>query len=487
MPNSEPATQTIMNSEEFWDDLLAYVEDGRVVPVVGPELHTIVIGGREIPLYRALAEQLLKKYGLEACDADGAIPPSDDKAPLRKDLELNDAVSGISQRGRRVADLYRPINDELRKLLAAQPEIPQPLCDLARITDFRLFVSTTFDDTLARAIDSARAGNGPPTDQIAYAPNLPGDRTSDLPDEWTDNYRAVFHLFGRASPSPFFAIDDEDVLEFIYSLQAEKGVRPERLLAELRRCHLLLIGCNFADWLSRFFIRLANQVRLSGDRPKKEFLVGDGMAHDQSLTLFLERFSHNTRVYPGDAQSFVSELLRRWIERHPQGAAPIPTTQAQTPAPASQIGGVFISYSHEDIDAALLLSAELEKIGAGVIWFDKRRLKPGDEWDAKIKAAVKSCDLFLPLLSSNTEAREEGYFHAEWNIADERRELIFGRTFIIPVVVDSSFNPDPEHYKLIPDGFRKRQFGHAPGGRMSEALRQAMIEALREVRRRRPE
>jgi hypothetical protein len=163
MPNSEPATQTIMNSEEFWDDLLAYVEDGRVVPVVGPELHTIVIGGREIPLYRALAEQLLKKYGLEACDADGAIPPSDDKAPLRKDLELNDAVSGISQRGRRVADLYRPINDELRKLLAAQPEIPQPLCDLARITDFRLFVSTTFDDTLARAIDSARAGNGPPT------------------------------------------------------------------------------------------------------------------------------------------------------------------------------------------------------------------------------------------------------------------------------------------------------------------------------------
>ena len=126
-------------------------------------------------------------------------------------------------------------------------------------------------------------------------------------------------------------------------------------------------------------------------------------------------------------------------------------------------------------------------IGAGVIWFDKRRLKPGDEWDGKIKAAVKSCDLFLPLLSANTEAREEGYFHGEWNIADERGELIFGRTFIIPVVLDPTFNPNPDHYKLIPDGFRKRQFGHAPGGRMSEALRLAMIEALREVRRRRPE
>ena len=82
-------------------------------------------------------------------------------------------------------------------------------------------------------------------------------------------------------------------------LKGGLGARPERMLAELRRCHLLLIGCNLADWLSRFFIRLANQERRSSDRPKKEFLAGDGIAHDQSLTLFLERFSHNTRIYPG--------------------------------------------------------------------------------------------------------------------------------------------------------------------------------------------
>jgi len=27
--------------EEFWDDLLALVEEGRVIPVVGPELLTV--------------------------------------------------------------------------------------------------------------------------------------------------------------------------------------------------------------------------------------------------------------------------------------------------------------------------------------------------------------------------------------------------------------------------------------------------------------
>jgi|SRR5215468_672609 len=485
MPTSRAAAQLTINPEEFWDDLLAFIEDGRVVPVVGPELHTVFIGGRELPLYRVLAEQLLKKYGLEGCDADGPVAAASHKVALRKYLELNDAVSALSQRGRRVADLYRPINDELRRLLGVEPTIPQPLCDLGRITDFHLFVTTTFDDLLARAIDATRADIGPPTDQITYAPNLPSDQARDLPAT-PINYRAVFHLFGRASPSPFFAINDEDVLEFIYSLQAEQGGRPERMLAELRRCHLLLIGCNFADWLSRFFIRLANQVRLSGDRSKREFLVGDEVVYDQSLTLFLERFSRNTRVYPGDPKGFVSELLQRWRERHPQvvqsGMTQIPASLARSGA-----GGVFVSYFHDDIGAARVLCSELASIGAGVIWFDKTKLKPGDPWDEKIKIALKSCDLFLPLLSDNTEAQKEGYFHGEWQIAEERRKLILGRRFIIPIVVDPAYDGNANEYKLIPEGFRAMQFGHAPGGRMNEDLRKIMIDALRELRRRRPE
>ncbi len=364
MPSSAAAMKRTMDSEEFWEDLLAFIEDGRVVPVVGPELHTVVIDGHELPLYRVLAERLLQKYGLRGCDAGSSAPHADDEVALRKHLELNDAVSELSRRGRRVADLYRPINDLLRGLLGAEPAIPDPLRGLGCITDFRLFVTTTFDDLLARAIDAMRTDLGPPTDQIAYAPNLPGDRAHDLPDVTPTNYRAVFHLFGRASPSPFFAIDDEDVLEFIYSLQAEQGGRPERMLAELRRCHLLLIGCNLADWLSRFFIRLANQVRLSGDRSKKEFLVGDEVAHDQSLTLFLERFSQNTRIYPGDPRRFVSELVRRWRERHPQ---PVQKGTAETPASPEQLGRgeIFLSYSHHDIGAARTLCSGLE--------FDRRR------------------------------------------------------------------------------------------------------------------
>ena len=54
------------DAEEFWDELLAQIEAGQVIPVVGPELLTVVADGREIPLYQVLAERLLAKYGLVA-------------------------------------------------------------------------------------------------------------------------------------------------------------------------------------------------------------------------------------------------------------------------------------------------------------------------------------------------------------------------------------------------------------------------------------
>ena len=227
MPPVLSMAQMTAGPEEFWDDLLAFIEEGRVVPVVGPELLTVKVDGHEVPLYQALAEQLLRAKGLEPWDPSTSAEPAGNQVPIRQGLELNDAVIGLSRRGWRIGDLYRPINDQLRRLIGAEPTIPQALTDLASISDFRLFVSTTIDDLLARALDAVPRPNAAAVQRIVYAPNLTGEQATDLPPERSPAYRVVFHLFGRASASPFFAIDDEDILETVYSLQAEKG-RPSR-------------------------------------------------------------------------------------------------------------------------------------------------------------------------------------------------------------------------------------------------------------------
>jgi hypothetical protein len=126
--------------------------------------------------------------------------------------------------------------------------------------------------------------------------------------------------------------------------------------------------------------------------------------------------------------------------------------------------------------------AGLSQIGADLAWFDKSELKPGDDWHNVLRSAIQRCSLFLPLLSSNTERRNEGYFRLEWLDAAERSKRIQGRKFIIPIVVDPEFG-GIGHYALVPEQFKAMQYGHAPLGNMSETLRQELQEQLRSLRR----
>jgi hypothetical protein len=486
------ATQAVpFEAELFWEDLLAFIEEGHIIPVVGGELLTVEQDGRTIPLYRAVAEGLLKKYGFSVADEDPESsapgdPASARRVVLRRYHELNDAVCVLTVAGRRVQDLYRPINDILKALLAEQKEPLPALRELASISRFDLFATITCDDLLARALDGVRFGGVSQTDQIEYAPGLSSDRLRDIPAMRSSGYAAVFYLFGKACASPLFAIHDEDILEFVHGLQVSHGNVAERLFSELQSRNLLLIGCNFVDWLSRFFIRLSSSSRLSsGDRIRKEFLVDGEAAKDQSLTFFLERFSQNTRVYPGDACGFVSELYQRWTERHPAAspAAQAPGLQSSEAATPAASGTIFISYSHDDVGAAKKLYTALQDIGGDVAWFDKSALRPGDDWEQHILGTIQRCELFLPLLSANTEQRSEGYFRREWDEAAERSRRIQGRKFIFPVVVDADYSGDMGRYRLVPDRFSNFQYSHAPGGELSNALKDVLREELRARRR----
>lgn len=477
-------------AEEFWDELMAQIEAGEIIPVVGPELLTVLIDGRETPLYQALAERLLAKYGLTAA---GSAPPGDaatsaTAVPIRPYHELNDAVCGLAQRGRHVQDLYRPINDLLKALVQAPAESSlEPLRNLASVSGFKLFVATTPDDLLARAIDAERHGGVAKTDHIVFAPKLASGTLSDLPEAPSSAYTAVCYLFGKASPSPFvFAIHDEDTLEFVHNLQINAAEAMKRLFSELRQKNLLLIGCNFADWLSRFLIRVSNTQRLADSGRKREFLIEQSSDGDQSLTLFLERFSPNTWVFPGNAREFVAELARRWQERHPRAASRADEATPAAPARQRAEATFFISYSRDDLAEARQFFAGLQEIGADVAWFDKSALKPGDDWDQAIKNAIAGCYLFLPLVSANTEVREEGFFREEWIQASERLRRIQGRKFIIPVVVDREYDGSAARYRLVPESFLESHFSHAPAGTLSDDLRAELTRLIRERRSQKP-
>jgi TolB-like protein/Flp pilus assembly protein TadD len=129
---------------------------------------------------------------------------------------------------------------------------------------------------------------------------------------------------------------------------------------------------------------------------------------------------------------------------------------------------VFLSYASQDAEAARQIAESLRESGIEV-WFDvEGGLETGDEWDAKIRRQIKECILFLPVISANTQAREEGYFRIEWDFAAERaRGIASGVAFILPIVIDDTREPDA----LVPDRFRSVQWTRAPRGEFTTEQR----------------
>ena len=121
---------------------------------------------------------------------------------------------------------------------------------------------------------------------------------------------------------------------------------------------------------------------------------------------------------------------------------------------------IFLSYAHEDVDAAKRIAEALRGFGMEV-WFDQNELRGGDSWDGKIRSQIRECALFLPVISANTQSRSEGYFRREWRLAvDRTHDMADGRAFLVPVLVDDT----DEYAALVPEDFRRVQWTKLNGG-----------------------
>lgn len=452
--------------EDFWDDLLGHLREQVLVPVIGPDLVTVADGVRRLPLAQLIGERLAARYQL---GVEGGAPPS-----------LNAAVRAyFAARGRGQDErLYRVVNDILREL---NPAPGQALKQLAAVTDLKLFVSTTFDDLLARAVDEVRFGGQALTQQCGFSPS----QSTDVQERHARRPGAdavVFKLFGEASSLPQFAIHEEDTLEWLHALLSETARLPDWVEHPLKERPLLLLGCQLPDWIGRFLVRLASTTRLSVSR-KQFFIVGRDISRHPELGSFFRTHCSpsSVQVVEQDPEAFVAELHARWQARQP--AAPA-TGVAGAPAPAAAApGSIFISYVREDAEAARRLADAVAGLG-GDVWLDQRRLQPGDRWESEILSSIRrGVRLFVPLISKQTEKREEGYVFKEWAEAAERARGIPGRRFIVPVVIDEDYDGNPARYRMTPESFRQFHFGSAPGGRPDGELLAALTEEIRAMRR----
>jgi TIR domain-containing protein/SIR2-like protein len=441
--------------DDAWDDLLNFIEERRVIPIIGPELLKVETESGSRLLYDWIAEKLAAKLNV-------------DTSELPQPYTLNDVVCWfLAARGRR-EEAYTRVRSILRDASFAPP---LALRQLAQITDFDLFVTTTFDPLLEQAVNLERFQGAQSTEVIAYSPN----RVADLPAERERLQRpVVYHLLGRLSASPTYVISDEDTLEFICALQSEH-LTPEKLFHELEHSHLLLIGSSFTNWLAQLFLRMTKRHRLSDPRDVGEVLADNHSDSDGRLVSFLQQVSVRTRIYSG-AGKFVDELHRRWtVRRKPADVIDLGAPQRFLPPEREMPDhAVFVSYAREDLAAVQKLKAGLDAAGVKT-WFDLERLESGDDYDRKIQRNIARCSYFIPIVSATTERRLEAYFRREWSYAlDRARNIAEGALFILPVSIDDT-EAGAAH---VPERFKALHFTKLPGGEVSPEFAQRLQDLL---------
>jgi hypothetical protein len=413
-------------TEELWQDLLDAIDARQVIPILGEGVVTVPaeLGGGTLNDW--LAGRLAEELGL---------------SPMPMPCTLNGVASTWLMSGGKRQSLYNRLGPLLARN-AAQLVPPPSLLDLAAVRDLSVFVSTTFDSLLVGALNAVRhAGDRAGTSVAVYHPAAHA-REKDTPRRKAEIPGAsavVAQLMGRASTKPDYAVWDEDLLEFTLGLHRDlaEGQMPN-LAYDLQDNHLLFLGLGFSDWLTRFFVRVAQQRRLVEASDNNRYLAMDRPPLDDNLVMFFNSLRQETQVWPCKPADFCAELRRRWEERH--GSSPVEHSHDgfRWPERNMRRGAVFISYAREDIEAVKRLKTSLEAGGCDV-WFDLERLQAGENWRNSLEDEVTHrCSIFISIISSASESRA-GVVHEERSWA----EVAAARAgadieFYVPVIIDDT-------------------------------------------------
>jgi TIR domain/SIR2-like domain len=433
------------------------VEQECVVPVLGPDLLSVTYGERETLLYPLLAARLAAALG---------VPTS--SAELPRGLELQEVARRHLARSNDVPEIYRSLRIVYREL---EPiPIPDPLVQLAKIPAFKLYVTTTFDVLVERAVDDERFDGQRQTLSFAYAPN---DK-QDLPPEFDRlNRPAVFHLMGRLSGTPHsYAVTREDSLSFVHSLDSKAEDAPGFLFDRLRRSDLLIIGSRRAEWLARLF----REGATGGRNFDSEASTDSGT----SPVLFVPRAGFEPEALEtAGAIAFVNELYRRWNElQPPEAPEPPPSLVALSTSPGTPVGTVFLSAIEADLPAAESIRDTLDRAGVDVL-LDLDDLPLADKWELKLRSVLGECALFVPVVSRAGLACERRFFRPEWveAILEARKAVASGR-FILPVAIDDTSSDE----RAAPEAFGELPWERVHGNKPSPELVRTIVELQRSYR-----
>ncbi len=389
-----------LKEEEQWNTLINHIIDGKVIPVIGPNI--LVEGGN---LHKWLIKLFARKFQLDTLPSTFSQLIYDEKFLMA--LKNN--------------------KEQIYPLIAsifAQKQF-EPSSLLTRILSIRQFpfvITTSFAPIVEEAMDKVWKGRKVKTLIFSDNPRTtqkPG--VGDLEREEDIYTPTVYYMFGKVcNEAGRFVVTDADMLRFCKSWLSE-SCRPKIFSSALSGKYLLVLGNDYSDWLFRF---IWFSMKTSLDAKPGGMVVSDST--EKSLETFLRHLDTFTQKDPVLVIDEIERRLSLKLKQLEPHKFDIPQRNTD----------VFISYSRTNSDIANCLYNELTSLGLNV-WYDKVKLKTGSIFMQEINEAINTTKIFIPIISSAIpkEAKEFHVYRREWEYAIEQASG-YGREFIYPLCED---------------------------------------------------
>ena len=239
----------------------------------------------------------------------------------------------------------------------------------------------------------------------------------------------LYYLFGKSNGlNKGYMVTEDDLLDYMHCWHNVDS-RPKELCKLLSSKFLLVLGCDYPNWLFRFFWHSVKNFNLSSDNEGiKGVVAGNNIETDTELSRFLSRIQTH-------AFGSCNKVLEKMLSISPKKQEP--TVLKKEEIDNAEIPDIFISYSHEDSEIAKQIARTFEEFGAKV-WFDSTSLVGSDLYDDIIRRKIEECKRFVPLLSTYTENAARGYFRKEWALSLEENKFRLGSPYISPIIIDDA-------------------------------------------------
>ena len=418
-------TQSIVQKKEEkrWNELIDAVMDGKVIPVIGPDL---LIDDEEENednadnLHQQIINLLANAYGVQS------NPKTFSQLVYDKDFlyETNSDKEAI----------YMLINQILTEAIKEDQLHPNSVLQkLLLLRKFPFVITTSFTPLVEMAMRAAWPEKEVRVLQFRNDPDF--DKAvgkGDIESELDMEQPTVYYMFGKHCDEKRYVVTDLDMMDFCRKWIAGGSNVPRVLTEVMKTRYLLVLGNNYSDWLFRF---IWYSMRPTTDIMRSSLMVHDNF--DPTLRDFLDRLQ---TFIEKDPQYVVTEIERRVTERLEQQKKDNTGHQYDT--------DVFLSYSRRDKDVVEKVYQALSNAGLRV-WYDNNDIPGGADWKQTFLKGVRNTRLFIPVLSNSVakEYMEPHEYRDEWTLAASMASKMGGRDFIWPLA-EKGFDFYNEENKL---------------------------------------